>query len=251
MAADKIRDALVQALRQALAEPGEHRLFRGGKLPGLFPSRSGTNAEAAAWALRDGLLEVSRTETKGKTAIEWVRLTPAGVDFLGAHAAPGPALEQLHAALDAARHELPAWQQAVRSELQAVSDQLTAQARRFEQRLEGLARQVEEALARLEKERAQLPDGVADAVPWARDAVDYLENRRTGGAASDCALPELFAALQRQHADLSVTAFHDGLRRLQEGRALRLVPANGPPAELPQPEFALFDRTAVFYYVAR
>jgi hypothetical protein len=251
MAADKISDALVQALKQAVAEPGEHRLFRSGKLPGLFPSRSGANAEAAARALRDGLLEVARTETKGKTNIEWVRLTPQGVEFLGAHDSPRRALEQLRDVLQATREGLPHWQQSVRAELHALSERLAAETVRFGHRLENLGRQVEQALARLEEERAQLANGVADAIPWAHEALDYLENRRNGGAPSDCPLPELFTALQRQHADLSVTAFHEGLRRLQESRAVRLLPFAGPAAELPQPEFALYDRAAVFYHVAR
>lgn len=251
MAADKITDALVQALKEALAEPGEHRLFRSGKLAGLFPSRSGANAEAAARALRDGLLEVARTETKGKTAVEWVRLTPGGVEFLGAHESPRRAVEQLRAVLQAAREGLPAWQQEVRAELKALADHLAQETERFGRRLEALGRQAEAALARLEQEQAQLPDGVARSVPWAGDALGYLESRRTGGAAGECPLPELFAALQRQHADLSVTAFHEGLRRLQEGRAVRLLPFAAPAVELPQPEFALYDRAAVFYYVAR
>jgi hypothetical protein len=251
MAADKITDALVRALKEALAEPGEHRLFKSGKLAGLFPGRTGTNAEAAARALRDGLLEVARTEMKGKTAVEWVRLTPAGVEFLGAHESPRRAVEQLREVLQAAREGLPAWQQEVRAELKALGDRLEEETRRFGQRLEALTRQAEAALARLEQEQARLPDGVAGSVPWAHDALGYLENRRTGGAAGDCPLPELFAALQRQHADLSVTAFHEGLRRLQEGRAVRLLPFAAPAAELPQPEFALYDRSAVFYYVAR
>jgi hypothetical protein len=251
MAADKINDALVQALKQAAAEPGEQRLFRSGKLAGLFASKSGTNAEAAARALRDGLLEVARTETKGKTAIEWVRLTPRGVEFLAAHASPRRALEQLRDVLSAAREGLPLWQQAVRAELQALDQRLAAETDRFAHRLELLGRQVTEALAHLEEEQAQLPDGVAGSVTWARDAVDYLENRRNGGAAGECPLPELFSAVQRQHADLSITAFHEGLRRLQQGRAVRLLPYTAPAAELPRPEFALYDRGAVFYHVAR
>src|SRR5437764_1102434 len=82
---DKLTEALVQALKQALAQPGEQRLFRSGKLPGVFAGRAGLNAEAAAQALRDGLLEVTRTETKGKTTTEFVRATPKGVEFLHQH----------------------------------------------------------------------------------------------------------------------------------------------------------------------
>src|SRR6059058_291622 len=60
MSTDKVLDALIAALKQALAEPDEQRLFRSGKLPGLFATRSGANAEAAERAVRDGLLEVVR-----------------------------------------------------------------------------------------------------------------------------------------------------------------------------------------------
>jgi len=43
-----------------------------------------------------------------------------------------------------------------------------------------------------------------------------------------------------------VPAFHEGLRRLQERRALRLLPADDS-AGLPQPEYALFDGSRVLY----
>ena len=36
-------DLILDALKAALAAPGDHRLFRSGKLPGLFPSRTGAS----------------------------------------------------------------------------------------------------------------------------------------------------------------------------------------------------------------
>jgi hypothetical protein len=251
MTPDKIQDAQVQALKQALRDPAEQRLFRSGKLAGLFPGRGGTNAEAAAQALREGLLEVVRTETKGKTVVEWVRLTRRGVDFVHEHESPVRALEELRAALHTAREALPAWQAEVHQAVQALADRLGEETERCRTRLDALGRQVEEALARLHDEQPPVPDGVASAVPWAADALAFLERRRTGGAPEECPLPDLFAALHEQHGDLSVSAFHDGLRRLHEGRAVRLLPFTAPAAELPQPEFALFDRASVLYYVAR
>jgi hypothetical protein len=251
MSADKIREALVQALKQALRDPAEQRLFRSGKLAGLFPGRGGTNAEAAAQALREGMLEVVRTETKGKTAVEWVRLTPRGVDFVHEHESPVRALEELRTALHTAREALPSWQAEVRQALQALADRLAEETERCRQRMEALGRQVEEALARMEDDQPPVPNGLVASVPWAGDALAYLERRLTGGAPEECPLPDLFAALHGQHGDLSLSAFHDGLRRLQEGRAVRLLPFTAPAAELPQPEFALFDRASVLYYVAR
>src|SRR5262245_384539 len=95
MSRDKVTDALVDALKLALTGPPEQRLYRSGKLDGLFPGRAGTNAEAAALALRDGLLEVVRTETRGKSSFDWVRLTPRGVEFLHERESPVAALHDL------------------------------------------------------------------------------------------------------------------------------------------------------------
>ncbi len=251
MTKDKVVEILVDALKQALAEPAEQRLFRSGKLAGLFASRSGASAEAAARALREGLLEVVRTETKGKTALEWVRLTPRGVDFLHEHESPIRALKDLQAVLQATREGVPLWLAEMRQELETLARRLTEEAQRWTHRLEALSQQVEEALRRAETNGPATPDGLADLVPWAADALGYLDRRRAGGAATDCPLPELFAALRSHGADLSLPAFHDGLRRLQDRKALRLLPFPGPPSELPEPEYALLEGTVVLYYVAR
>jgi hypothetical protein len=47
---DKLTLTLLHALHGALTQPGEQRLFRSGKLPGLFSGRAGLNADAAAQA---------------------------------------------------------------------------------------------------------------------------------------------------------------------------------------------------------
>jgi hypothetical protein len=49
---DKITEALLLALKLALGGPAEQRLYKSGKLEGLFPGRAGANSEAAARALR-------------------------------------------------------------------------------------------------------------------------------------------------------------------------------------------------------
>src|SRR5579885_435987 len=107
---DRFTETLLDALKLALADGGEHRLYRSGKLDGLFPGRTGTNGEAAAFALREGLLEPVRTETKGRTVIEWVRLTPRGVDYLHERESPLRALEELREALRTAEAGVPAWE---------------------------------------------------------------------------------------------------------------------------------------------
>ena len=247
---DRVTDALVEALRAALTEPGERRLYRSGKLAGLFAGRTGAAGQAAAKALGDGLLEVSRTETKGKVVTDWVRLTPRGVEYLHEHESPVRALQEVRDALRVNQEAIPAWLADMRANLRALDDRLAADAGKWLHRLEALTRRVEEALARLEAATPLLPPDLSEAHPWAADALGYLDRRRSGGAADGCPLPELFTALRPRHPELSVADFHDGLRRLHERRSLRLRPADGP-AELPQPEYALLDGGAVLYYATR
>ena len=51
-AVEKVKATLVDALKQAASQPGEQRLYKSGKLDGVFPGRTGVNAEAAAQELR-------------------------------------------------------------------------------------------------------------------------------------------------------------------------------------------------------
>jgi hypothetical protein len=252
---DRVEQSLIEALRQSLAEPGEQRLYRGGKLTGLFPSRNGVHAAAAAQALRDGLVEIVRTEIKGKTTIEWVRLTPRGVDFLHQRESPLVALHELRSTLQLNQQAVPAWLAEMRGALQAMNERLAADARKWLERLDALTRRVDETLRRLEQSAPLLPPEIAEAHPWAIDALNYLDRRRLAAGPStngdvNCPLPELFAALVRQHPGLSVHVFHEGLRRLHERRLVQLQPAVSL-ADLPQPEYALLEGAAVLYYVAR
>ncbi|HEY8505637.1 MAG TPA: hypothetical protein VIL46_13715 [Gemmataceae bacterium] len=241
-------EVLLAALKEALIRPGEHRLFKSGKLAGLFPSRAGAAGEAATLAVRDGLLETVRTETRGKTAVEWVRLTPRGVDFLHAHDSPRAVLRELRATLGAARAGVPLWLEEMTRELQDFTRRCAAKLEEIARRLDALDERVENALRRAEAAGPAPPDPAARLVPWGLDALTYLDQRKESGA-GDCPLPELFAALRRQHPDLSVTAFHDGLRRLHDLRAIRLSPGEG--GELREPEYALLDGARMLYYAGR
>ena len=247
---ERVTELIATAVRRALAEPVEHRLYKSGKLDGLFPGRGGVNGDAAATALRDGLLEITRTETKSKTSIDWVRLTPRGVEFLHEHESPVHALHELRDTLRVNRQAIPAWLGDIRAGLQQLHDRLAADAEKWTQRLETLGRRVEETLKRIEAAQPLLPAEVAEAVPWGIDALNYLDRRHNGGAPNDCPLPELFAALVEQNPGLSVGSFHEGLRRLHQRRALRLEPANGADG-FAQPEYALLDAGKLYYYAGR
>jgi hypothetical protein len=251
MTTDKVTEALVGALKQALAEAKEQRLFKSGKLDGLFPGRSSVNTEAANRALRDGLLEVVRTEVRGKTSIDWVRSTPRAVQFVHELESPLQNLKDLRNVLHTTREGIPAWLAEMRRDLQALVAHLTEETQRWTHRLDHLGQRVEEAILRLEAGDGAAVDGRSRPVSWTHEALIYLDRRRESGAAGPCPLPELFVALREHDADLSLKTFHEGLRRLHERHALQLLPFTGPPGELPEPEYALPDGAAVLYFAAR
>jgi hypothetical protein len=247
---ERSAEVLVEALRQALAGPAEQRLHRSGKLEGLFPSRAGVSALAASEALRLGLLEVVRTEIRGKTEIPWVRITPRGVEYLHEHESPVCALRDLQATLGASRKAIPPWLAEMRGALHTLEARLEADSARWERRLQALEKRNEETLRRLEAAGPLLPEELIRAYPWAIDALNYLDRRRDGGATGTCPLPELFAAVRQHHPGLSIPVFHDGLRKMHERRAVRLVPVQSPE-EVAQPEYALLAEGAVRYQVER
>jgi hypothetical protein len=246
--ADKITEVLLEALRRAIAEPAEQRLFRSGKFPGLFTGRTSVYTEAASRALREGLLEVVRSESKGKVTTDWVRPSPRGVLYVHEHESPLRALQDLRDLLCVSREGIPVWLAEMRHDLQALVAKVSGEAERWSHRLEVLSQRADEALRRADA-GTERTNGAA--VPWALDALTYLDRRQTGGAAAHCPLPELFAALRLQHDELSMTAFHDGLRRLADHRALQLYAFQGPSNELPQPEYALLDGATLLYYAGR
>lgn len=246
---DKVTETLLAALKQAMAEPAEQRLYKSGKLPGLFAGKTGPNAEAAERALRDGLLEIVSTDTKGKTPVEWVRITPKGVDFLLGHESPIRAMDELRTVLQLTQEGAPGWVDELRHALNEVSERLAGDVQAIARRLDALSQRVAEAIRRVQAATPKLPDGAAGMLPWAQDLCDYLERRRQGGVPEPCPLPELFNHLRTHDSELSMRDFHSGLRRLYDRGVLRLLPFDGP-GELPEPEYALLDGPDVIYFAA-
>jgi hypothetical protein len=240
--------ALLAGLRAALAGD-EHRLYRSGKLEGLFPSKTGLVGEAAALAIREGLLEYSRTETRGRFEIEWVRLTARGVDYLYEHDSPRAVLGEMRDMLAAARSGIPVWQDEMLKSLERLASDITGEMARYLGKLDALSKRVEEALRRAEV-APELNPALQAVVPWGADALAYLERRKAGGASGECPLPELFGAVRGKHPTLTVRDFHDGLRRLADNRAVKLTAWNGPGA-IPQPEYALMAEGRLMYHVGR
>lgn len=237
---------LVAALKEAMARPEEQPLYKAGKQPGLFASRTGPAGEAGQQAVQDGLLEVVRTETKGKTSTEWVRITPRGVQFVYQHESPRAVLEELVHLLRTHPDGVPRWAEELRAQLQGLINRYHDVLDRQQAMLNHLQQRAEEALRRLET-----PAGGPVLSPWQLDALAYLDKRRAAAGASECLLPELFNALRAQHAGLDLASFHTGLSELRDRGAILLVPFGGHLSDLAEPEFALLEGAAVFYGVRR
>ncbi len=251
MTQDKVTLALLEALRRALAEPGEAPIAKVGDRPGLFAGKSGNQAEAAARAKQHGFLEIVRTETKGKSTIEWVRITPAGVNFLHDHESPQRALADLKELLEINQQAIPAWLGEMQDALRQISNRLSQDAERWTQQLDALRQRVAEALQKAESPETSLSNGLMSVVPWAADALAYLDRRQGVANAGPCPIRELFAAIKEAHPVLSLTVFHNGLRRLQDGRVVRLLPWTDDSRPLSEPEYALLDGGAVLYFVSK
>jgi hypothetical protein len=248
---DKASEILLQALKLGLSEPDEQRLYKSGKLAGLFPSRAGPSARAAERALHEGLVELVRTETKGKTTTQWVRPTSKGIQYVRENESPRQALEALRSALQVSRENIPVWLEEIRSEVQKLTSIVVEQTQRWTHRLDTLAMRLDDTLRRSEAGEKPSNNGGPNNVPWALQALTYLDHRRESGAAGECPLPELYHAIRVHDRDLSIRVFHDGLRRLRDRRALRLLPFADSADGVPQPEYALLDGALVLYYAAR
>jgi len=173
MAKDKATEVLLGALRRALTNSGEQPILKTGNQAGLFVGKTGIHVEAAERAKREGFLEVLRTEAKGKTTVEWARITPAGVDFLYEHESPLRVLSDLQELLQSNRQGLPTWLSQMQDALQQISNRLSQDAQRWNEQLATLQNRVAHALERLETKEPNLSNGMLSAVPWATDALSY------------------------------------------------------------------------------
>lgn len=244
---DRRDEVLLDALRRAVAEGGEHRLFRAGKLAGLFPSRAGASAEAAKEAVTAGLLETVRTEQKGKLVTEWVAVTGLGRVYVHDRDSPKRVIAELKEVVGATRAGVPGWLADAKRELAGLSAKFERQADDILARLDALADRLDAALRRADIAGPALSNGVTAVVPWGPAALAYLDRRAVAGAGAGCPLGELFRAAGESYPGLTLPDFHAGLRRLHDVRALRLTAGGGAG----DPEYAMFVGAEVCGFAER
>ena len=244
---DPRKSALLEALKIGSLEGGETRLYRRGKLPGLFAQRTRLAAEVASQAVADGLLEMTRVETVGKTAIEWVRVTPAGMDYLLDAESPVRALEELRDALAVNEQSVPLWAARMQARVDELSQQIATEVAGMRAQLEAMSRRVAQTMDRMEQQREQIAQETT--VPWGADTLALLDRRRQVGLGARCPLADLFTALREKYPQLTIKEFHAGLADLRRGNAITLLPSSGN-GDTPGPEYALLDGASVYYYLS-
>lgn len=231
--ADKPTQLVLAALSRAVAEPGGLPLFGSKSAPGLFAATA-TGRQAAQRCQDEGYLQLVRSETKGKSTVDYYTLSDKGLNYLLSQASPRELLEDLVRALEAR---------------QAQAADLLAVARQMQATLDGLKASAEQVLRQVPP-AASVSDGTAAPADdgWKADALAFLSSWHASGASEDCPLPELFRQARQVEPALSIGRFHDGLRQLHDAEQIYLHPWTGPLYAIPEPPLALLVGHAVAYF---
>ena len=231
--ADKLTHLVLSALSRAAAEPGGLPLFNSKSAQGMFaPTAAGR--QAAQRCQDEGYLRRVRSETKGKTSLDYYALTEKGLSYLLSQASPRHLLEDLVRTLEAR---------------QTQATDLLAVAQQMQSTLDGLKTNAEQILRQL----PPAANGTAAAPTdegWKETALSFLARWHASGASEDCPLPELFRQARQTAPSLSIGTFHDGLRQLHDGEQIYLHPWTGPLYAIPEPPLALLVGHEIAYYAS-
>jgi hypothetical protein len=237
--ADNSQSLILEALQRVVVESHGLPLYSG-KTGGLFAATA-TGRLAAQACKDDGLIEVLRTETRGKAAQEICGITAKGRALLLGQTNPRSVLERLVETLEARDRQLCDIADAVARARHDLAFLRTATLQILDQ--------------------VQLRQHIPGAGSWEtngkHDSSDLpasvkseLQRWHDAGMLGDCPLPELFRRLRPAFPDVTIGQFHDQLRLLHQGLLIYLHPWTGPLYELPEPAFALLAGHEIAYYAS-
>jgi DNA-binding PadR family transcriptional regulator len=261
--ADKLAQYILDALSKAAAEPGGLPLLATKSEPGLFPSTAAAKP-ASQKCLSEGLIQLSRTEARGKSARELYTITDAGWDYLLEAVNPKQVLEDFVRVLEARQGEV---------------GELLDRARHMADVLGGIRDAVSRVLPRVAAGRPAHPDSgnteLHRASPFRSTTMSLNGSGGTAlletpaeadlgsailtrlddwsslaNAGEDCPLPELFRSLAAG-SSATIGEFHDTLRQLHSAGAIYLHPWTGPLHEMPEPAYALLVGHNIAYYASQ
>lgn len=231
--ADPAHELVLQGLQRAASEPQGLPMLISKSAPGLFAANA-AGKKAAQSCLAQGLLQVARTERRGKSTVVHAGITEAGLTYLLEQVHPRKILATFIEAVEARRCQL---------------DQLLELVRVQQKSLSELGQRVDQVLAAWNTESvraAQDQDSGKDKVTSA--ILDHLDRWQQRGTLGDCPLPHLFKVCAEPAP--SIGQFHDAVRRLHDGGHIYLHPWTGPLYEIPEPALALLTGHEVAYYAS-
>lgn len=199
----------------------------------IFPATA-AGKEAARLCKDQNLITVVRTEGRGKSSVEYCRITPQGMEFLTAQQSPRQALENLVDTLEARQDQL---------------DSLVSGARQSREELKELRTFAEVVLRKLEQASVAPPPPAMPQQQLPAAILTHLDMWQAAEALDDFPLPELYERVNHV-SPTTIGQFHDALRELLQQHKLYLHPWTGPLYALPQPQFALLVGHQVAYYAS-
>jgi len=245
-------EIILSALSKALADPTPRPLHGTKAKPGIFTGKAQSTLQAADMAQKEGWIErTGEHRGKGKSRVVLWRVTPAGVAHaLSGAAVPGLLTEMVEALKDQA-HGLDVLGDKVDRSRQALAKQREA--------VETLRRRIAppdvDAIVRrfaaaVPKKGSSEASAAAEAPAAWVDAVEaHLEERQRAGV-SGVALSDLYKAVGKPR-DLTIGAFHDGLRSLVKANRIRLRPWTQPLYKLQNEQYALMWAQEIMFYAER
>lgn len=238
-------DRHIELIATACKEAGQHpegiALYKVGKNPGLFTSKTGPAGEAATQALQAGYLELLRTDSKAET----VRLTARGEAFLKEHLDPKATLEELLVQLKAHQQTMPRW-------IAEIDAQFAAFRLRSLNFLEQQGASITRLLERTESALRRLESGGMPALtevlePWQVEALLTLDQKP-----GTMSLADLFHALEKAgFTQLTIPDFQHGLLLLRDRGTIKLVQEGINAGPMLEPEYALIDEGRIYVGVER
>jgi hypothetical protein len=231
-------ELVITACKEAAQHPEGIALYKVGKNPGLFTTKTGPAGEAAQYALSSGYLELLRTENKAET----VRLTPRGEAFLNEHLDPKPVLEELLTQLQHHQQTMPRWLAEIDAQFAAFRLRSLNYLEQQGTTLTKLIERTEAALRRINRTAEPLA-----LEPWQVETLVYLDTKQP-----EQNLAELFHHLEKVgFRDLTIPDFQHGILLLRDRGAIQLIAQSESIDHLQEPEYALIDEGSIYIGVKR
>jgi hypothetical protein len=265
----------LEAMASLLGSPSSKILHGSRGAPGIFAGASVGEKAAARLCLDNHWLEpTGEFAGKGKSRKELYRITAAGLQAVLERSDSSKLLRVLTDNLKMLATATNEISPALRESLLTFGRQLDALKADIQKSVAEALRPVEEVQASLQALQANIagvlekikpidldeltrklagsrhtPEAAsADSQDWEQEVVRLVTEQRQRNPFQRLTLPQLFERVRARKAGLTLGQFHDGLRRLQDEKRIRLSPYTQALATLDDPRNALFlDREVKFY----